>query len=64
MKIRRIHKPRHLKRGGGPNFGNRCGEDSPGCVVCDAYAFKDREGRFPCSWEELREHRRQPEVTA
>lgn len=58
MKVRKIHKLPRLKRGGGPNFGNRCGEDAPGCAICDAYAFYDRTGRFPSSWEELGEHRR------
>lgn len=58
MNIRDIKRRRMPKRGGGPNFGNRCKADAPGCLVCDGFAFKDRFGRFPRSYEELLEHRR------
>jgi hypothetical protein len=54
--LKRIHMP---KRGGGPNFGNRCKADAPGCAICDAFHFKDRTGRFPRSWDELGANRRE-----
>jgi hypothetical protein len=63
MKVRSIHK-RRSKKGGGPNFGNRCKEDFPGCIVCDGWAFKDRFGRFPYSYEELDQHRRHEQEPA
>lgn len=47
------------KKGGGPNFGNRCSSDAPGCIICDAYAFKLKFGRFPYTFEEAMEHRRE-----
>lgn len=55
MKVRKLHKhPKVPKTGGGPNFGLRCKEYCPGCVVCEGWRFYDQHGRFPYSYEEIR----------
>lgn len=55
MNARRAKRIKMPKRGGGPNIGNRCkGEQMPCCAICDSWAFKDRVGRFPRSFDELR----------
>lgn len=58
MNVRKYKHVRMPKKGGGPNFGNKCSSDEPGCIVCDAYAFKNKFGRFPYTFDELQLHRR------
>lgn len=57
MKVRKLKRRGCRKTNGGP-IGRRCKEDSPGCIICDAWHFKDTFGRFPYGYDELRPHRR------
>lgn len=56
MKVRQRHKhPYVRKQWGGPNIGRRHSSYEPGCTVCEAHRYYDEFGRFPSSFDELRD---------
>lgn len=58
MKVRDIRRRQYPKRGY-HTVMYRCKTDAPGCPNCDAWHTYDRLGRFPHSFDEAWETRRE-----
>lgn len=46
MKMRQRKHHIYVKQRGS-RFGKRCSDYSPGCIVCESWAFYDEHKRFP-----------------
>lgn len=58
MKARNIRRRAYPKRGY-KNINSRCSFDWPGCPICDWWHFYDKHGRFPHSFDEYWNNKRE-----